>query len=112
MFSLVAKYLPPPEGVSPPPLWGNPMFVSEQLGNAVKDLVFDQGVMNFPALSLGHYRQSVETTVGPVLKLVQDSKNNSERLNQFRSELESLAAQYYLDNYIHQHYLMTRAIKK
>lgn len=112
MFGLVAKYLPPPEGVSPPPLWGDPKFVIQQLGDNIVDLVFDQGIMNFPALSLGHYRQSVETTIGPVLKLVQDSQNDKARLTQFRSELESLAAQYYFDNHIHQHYLMSRAIKK
>lgn len=111
LFKLVAKFSPPPEGVSPPPLWGDPNFVAQQLGNSVTDLIFDQSVMHFPALSLGHYRQSVEKTLGPVLKLVQDSKDDPSRLKQFRAELEALASCYYADNYIHQHYLMSRAIK-
>jgi ubiquinone/menaquinone biosynthesis C-methylase UbiE len=111
MFSLVAKYMPYPEGVSPPSLWGNPDFVKEQLASTVKDLTFDQGMMHFPALSIGHYRQAIEKTIGPILKLVQESKDNPERLQAFRAELETLALQYYKDNYIHQHFLLTRATK-
>lgn len=112
MFSLVAKYMPPPEGVSPSPLWGNPQFVREQLGNAVESLVFDQDMMRFPALSIGHYLRSVETTIGPVLKLVNESENNPEHLKKFRMELEALVTPYYSDNFVHQHYLMTRGTKK
>ncbi len=112
LFSLTAKYMPPPEGVSPSPLWGDPQFVALQLGDAVEGLMFDQDVMRFPALSLGHYRRSVETTVGPVLKLVQESEQDPARLNQFREELEALAAHYYANNAIRQDYLMSRAKKK
>lgn len=112
LFDLVAKFSPLPAGVSPPSYWGNSNFVREQLGNAVEDLIFDQGIMLFPALSFGHYRQSVETTIGPVLKLVQDSKNDPAQLKKFRGELETLASQYFMDNHIHQHYLMSRAKKR
>jgi SAM-dependent methyltransferase len=112
LFSLVGKFSPAPEGVSSPPLWGDPNFVRQQLDNTVVDLIFDQGLMLFPALSLGHYRQSIETTLGPVLKLVQDSKNDPTKLNQFRAELEVLAGQYFKDNYIQQHYLLSRARKR
>lgn len=112
LFNLVGKFSPSPEGISPPSLWGDPHFVRQQFGNAVEDLVFDQGVMLFPALSLGHYQQLIETTLGPVRKLVQESKNDLTQLNQFRAKLETLASQYYTDNHIHQHYLMSRARKK
>ncbi len=112
LFKLVSKFTPHPEGISPPPLWGDTHFVRQQLGKAVEDLVFDQDVMRFPALSFGHYRQSVETTIGPVLKLVQDSEKDPTMLKQFRDELEQLASLYYKDNYIHQTYLMSRAKKK
>lgn len=111
LFSLVGKFCPPPEGISPPSLWGDPNFVRQQLGSAVQDLIFDQNVMRFPALSLGHYRQSIETTLGPVIKLIEDSKNDPTRLNEFRTQLAALASQYYNDNYLSQHYLMSRAIK-
>lgn len=112
LFSLVGKFSPPPEGISPPPLWGEPHFVRQQLGNAVEDLIFDQSDMHFPALSLAHYQQTIEMTIGPVLKLVQDSKNDATKLNQFRNEFAVLASQYYTDNLVHQHYLLSRAKKK
>jgi hypothetical protein len=83
--------------VSPPPLWGNPSFVQEQLSDAVQDLIFDQGLMRFPALSVNHYREMMERTVGPLIKLVQDCQNDPQRLQQFRDELKSLATQYYAD---------------
>jgi hypothetical protein len=53
----------------------------------IENLMFDQSTIFFPALSLGHYQQSIETTLGPVVKLVQDSKNDSRQLQQFRIEL-------------------------
>ncbi len=110
LFSLVGKFTIPVEGVSSPSLWGAPQFVREQLGNQVRDLVFDQGMMRFPALSLAHYRETVEST-GLISKVAQDNKNDPTRLAQFRAEVEALAAQYYRDNYLHQHYLMSRAYK-
>jgi SAM-dependent methyltransferase len=112
LFSLVGKFFPPPEGVSPSPLWGDPHFVKQQLGNAIEDLIFDQGLMRFPALSLGHYRQSVESTIGPVLKLIEESKDDPTKLMNFRAQLEALASDYYHDNYIQQHFLMSRANKR
>jgi len=112
LFNLVSKFFPPPEGVSPSPLWGDPAFVKKQLGNVVDSLIFDQGLMRFPALSIGHYRQSVESTIGPVLKLIEDSKDDPTILNQFRAGLEALAVEYHHDNHIQQHFLMSRARKK
>jgi len=111
-FNLVGKFSTLHlAGVSPPAKWGDPNFVREQLGAAVDNLIFDQDLMRFSALSLGHYQQTTESTVGPVLKLVQDCQNDPMRLNQFRTELRTLAAEYYEDNYIHQHFLMSRARK-
>lgn len=112
MFALVAKFSPPPEGVSPPPLWGDPAFVKQQLGEAVDNIVFDQDVMIVPALSLAHYCHSMELTVGPIVKLLQDTVNNAEKISKFREALKSLVSDYYDQNHIHQHYLMTRARKK
>lgn len=110
-FSLVAKYSPAPEWVSPPTLWGDPNFVRQQLGNRVENLTFDQGTMFFTALSFGHYRKSVESTIGPLVKLLQESKDNSEKINQFRQELANLAREYYVDNHFKQHFLMSKAFK-
>lgn len=111
MFSLVASFMPPPEGVASPVLWGDPSIVRERLGARVSNLVFESDMMVYPTLSIGHYRKSIETTVGPVLKLIESSKSNPETLERFRKELSALVLEYYASNQVRQHFLMTRALK-
>src|SRR5437762_4580495 len=66
MFMITARYAPPlPPGVAPPPQWGDPGIISERLGKAVKDLVFDRATMRVPALSPQHFRTTLERTAGP-----------------------------------------------
>jgi hypothetical protein len=90
-FKLVASYMPPPpSGVSPPPQWGDIAMVRERLGSAVKDILFDRACMLFPALSVQNYRDYLERTAGPMLKLI---------------------APYFEDNIVRQDYLLTRAVK-
>ncbi len=109
MFALVAKHMPPPEGVAPPPAWGDPNVVRERLGAAVTDLFFERELMLAPALSVSHYRTSIEQTAGPVIKLVQTS--SPEVVSKFRAELDDLVASYLVDNAVRQHFLMSRARK-
>lgn len=111
VFSLIGNYVPPPAGVAPTPAWGDPSVVSERLGTGVRDLYFERGAMMFPALSPQHYRDSVEKTAGPVIKLVQSLQNDRAKLDAFRKELEALGAQYLVDNVVRHDYLLTRAIK-
>lgn len=113
MFMVTARYAPPPPpGAAPPPQWGNPQIVSERLGSAVKDIVFDRARMLVPALSPQHFRMNMEKTAGPVIKMVESlSTSDPAKLAQFRAEYESLVAEYYEDNTIRQDYLLTRATK-
>src|SRR5438128_1746357 len=61
MFALVAQFVPaPPPGVAPPPLWGEPQVIRERLGSAVRDILFDRGRIEAPALSVQHYRELTE----------------------------------------------------
>jgi 2-polyprenyl-3-methyl-5-hydroxy-6-metoxy-1,4-benzoquinol methylase len=112
-FAMVGKYLPPPPpGVSPPHLWGDPNFIRERLGSTVKGLTFDRARMHVPALSVQHYRNHLEQTAGPVIKLVATlSAKDPAKLAAFRKEYEALASIYLEENVIHQDYLMTRAEK-
>jgi SAM-dependent methyltransferase len=112
MFALIGRYLPPPPGISPPPAWGSPHIVRERLGDRVTDLTFERGIMLFPSLSPGHFWQSMATTLGPVVKLVEQSKSEPQKLAQFRAELDQLLARYVDGNSVRQHYLMTRAKKR
>lgn len=113
MFMITARYAPPPPpGVAPPPQWGDPGIVSQRLGNAVKDIVFDRGTMRVPALSPQHFRTTFERTAGPVIKVVESlSASDPEKLAAFRSEYEALIAEYYEENIVRQDYLLTRAAK-
>ncbi|HEV8201478.1 MAG TPA: class I SAM-dependent methyltransferase [Candidatus Polarisedimenticolia bacterium] len=111
-FALTGRYAPPPPpGSAPPSSWGDPNVVTERLGSAVKDLQFDRDLMLFPCLSPQHYRQNVEATAGPVIKLVAALASDPARLQAYRSEVEALASLWFADNAVRQHYLMTRATK-
>jgi SAM-dependent methyltransferase len=112
-FKLVSSYMPPPPpGVSPPPQWGDVAIVRERLGAGVKDILFDRACMLFPALSVQNYRDQIERTAGPMLKLVEMlSASDPKRLAQFRREYGSLIAPYFEDNVVRQDYLLTRATK-
>jgi SAM-dependent methyltransferase len=113
MFALMARYAPPPPpGVSPPPLWGDPNVIRERIGSAVKDLTFDRHHMLVPALSIQHFRDLMEKTAGPLIKLVETlSANDPAKLATFRQEIEATAAEYYDDNVVRQDFLMTRGTK-
>ena len=112
MFNLVGQYLPPPPGVVPVSLWGDPNVIRERLGDRVADLSFERDAMYIPALSPQHMRNSFENTAAPVVKLVQTLKDDPARLSQFRSELESLVSVFTKHNLLRQQYLMTRATKR
>jgi SAM-dependent methyltransferase len=113
MFMITARYAPPPPpGVAPPPQWGDPTIVTERLGKAVKDIVFDRATMRVPALSPQHFRTTLERTAGPVIKVVESlSATDPAKLAAFRAEYETLIAEYYEENIVRQDYLLTRASK-
>ena len=113
LFALTSRYMPPlPEGVAPPPLWGEPTVVRERLGARVHDLRFDREVMVVPALSVQHQRENLERSAGPVTKLVESlSASDPAKLEAYRRECEALIAEYLVDNTLRQGYLMTRARK-
>ncbi len=113
LFALGGRYMPPPPpGVKPPWLWGDPNIVRERLGTAVKDLVFDRARMLVPALSPQHSRTRTERTAGPMIKLVESlSATDPARLAAFRREFEAIVGEYFEDNTVRQDYLLTRATK-
>lgn len=113
MFALTARYAPPPPpGVAPPVLWGDPTVIRERLGDRVTGLAFDRGEMRVPTLSPQHHREVLERTAGPVIRMVEAlAPVDPGRLEAFRREYEALVAEYERDNVVHQGYLLTRAHK-
>ena len=70
MFALVVKYSPPlPPGAAPPPRMGQPDHRQRASRSRVRYPLFFRGVMQFPALSLSHYREFMERSVGPMQKV-------------------------------------------
>jgi SAM-dependent methyltransferase len=113
MFALNASYMPPPPpGVSPPPLWGDPNIVRQRLGDAVKDILFDRAMMQVFALSPAHHRTVSERAAGPMVRLVAElSASDPAKLAEFRAKYDAMAAEYFEDNILRQDYLITRATK-
>jgi SAM-dependent methyltransferase len=113
MFALRARYMPPPPpGVAPPPLWGDPNVIRERLGGAVKDILFDRGTMMVSALSPQHHRVVTQKTSGPMRKLVETlAASDPGRLAAFNAEYEALVSEYLSENVVRQDYLLTRATK-
>lgn len=110
MFAFVGRNSPPPPpGAAPPPQWGAPGIVAERLGERFNAPFFARAVMLFPALSIAHYRQFMERSVGPMQKLVEGLAGDAGRLAAIRAEFDSLVGPYYFDNLVHQDYLLTRA---
>ncbi len=111
LFSLNAKYVAPPQGVTSPVLWGDVAVVQQRLGNSVKSLHAERGIMGIPTLSPKHLRLFQEAKTGPFIRTVQALQHEPERLAAWRTEVDELIGEYLRDNVVRHEYLLTRAIK-
>ena len=112
-MQLASRYMPPPPpGIPSPMLWGDPQIITQRLGNAVADIVFDRDSILVPALTPQHFRMVIEGSAGPIIKMIQTlSVSDPERLEAYRAEFDAIVSQYMRDNLIKQGYLLTRARK-
>ena len=110
-FSLIAKYVPPPQGVPSPVQWGDVATVRQRLGDSVKRLHMDRGIMGIPALSPRHLRLFQEAKAGPFVRTVQALQQDPARLAAWRNEMDEVLGEYLHDNVVRHEYLLTRAIK-
>ena len=112
-FALTARYLPPPPpGVAPPTLWGDPNVVRQRLGDLVTDLRFYRATMWVPSLSPAHTRANSERGAGPMIKVIETlAATDPAALDTFRREYDAILADYFENNFVRQDYLISRAIK-
>jgi SAM-dependent methyltransferase len=110
-FSLIAKYIPPPQGVASPVQWGDVAIVRQRLGDSVKRLHLERGIMAIPALSPKHLRLFQEAKAGPFVRTVQALQSDPARLEAWRNEMDEVLGEYLHDNVVRHEYLLTRAIK-
>ena len=111
--ALSARYAPPlPPGIAPPIAWGDPQIITQRLGQLVSNLTFHREALFVPALSPQHFRMHIERSAGPVTRMIQSLESRDpDRLQAFRTEFESIVAQYMENNLVRQDYLLTRARK-
>jgi ubiquinone/menaquinone biosynthesis C-methylase UbiE len=110
-FALTAKYIPPPAGMPSPVLWGDENQVRQRLGESVKDLFFERGVMGIPALSPEHFITWQFSKVGPRVRVMETLQKEPAKLGAYLKEDIELVSAYMADNVVRQEYLLTRAIK-
>jgi len=110
MFATIAKHIPPAPNSPPSPMqWGIPEVVRERLGNDVKDLHFERGVVNVPLLSPNHFWQLFSTKYGPMLRAIQTL--DSVKVEALRHDLIQAIAPYFYENVLRWDYLLTIATK-
>lgn len=103
---------PPPPGSAPPPQWGIPAIVAERLAPHFAKPFFARRTLLTQALSVGHFREFMEHSGGPIAKLVARHADDPRALAALRAEFEALILPCFADNFIHQDYLLTRALAR
>lgn len=111
LFGLIAKYVPPPPGVASPVQWGDVAIVRQRLGDNVKRLHSERGIMGIPTLSPRHLRLFQEAKTGPFIQTVRALQQDPARLEAWRNEMDEMVSEYLHDNVVRHEYLLTRAIK-
>jgi len=110
-FALISKYVPPPQGVPSPVLWGDVTTVRQRLGDSVTRMHHERGIMAIPALTPKHLRLFQEAKAGPFIRAVQVLQQEPERLAAWRNEMDEVLGEYLHDNIVRHEYLLTRAVK-
>src|SRR5215207_1126645 len=68
MFRTQGKYVAPPPGIKPPPLWGTEERLRELLGEGVSSLGMTQRTYTWRYPSAGHFVEYFRSYYGPTLK--------------------------------------------
>ena len=92
LFKLHAKYLPPPEGVRPPPLWGTEARLRELFGDAVQDLRVETRTALFRARSPGHWFDFFKSHFGPTRKVMASLDEAGQ--GRFEGEVEAILRRF------------------
>jgi hypothetical protein len=92
-------------------LWGDVAIVRQRLGDSVKRLHSERGIMSIPTPSPRHLRLFQETTTGPFIRTMRALQHDPARLEAWRNEMDEMVSEYLHDNVVRHEYLLTRAIK-
>lgn len=112
VFAHVANFLPPPPGVPPVGLWGDPATVRERMGDAVEDVRFERGSFSLPALGARWLLAFHERNLGPMQRLAGALAGDPGRSAQARDAYLAAIGPLLDGNEARHDYLLTRARKK
>jgi SAM-dependent methyltransferase len=87
-FSLVAKYIPPPEGLRPPPEWGTEKRLRELFGGATSSIHITARSALFRYRDSGHWIDVFRTYFGPIIRVLETL--DDKRRVEFLAELDDL----------------------
>jgi SAM-dependent methyltransferase len=103
-----------PSLVNSPPVspiqWGIPSTIEKRLGNQVKDLYFERGVILKPILSPNHYWDTSSRKAGTMIQAIQ-SLNDPEKVEDLRKDILEAVMPYIHDNVLRLDYLVAKATK-
>ena len=88
-FGLVAKYLPPPEGLRPPPEWGTEKRLRELFGSATSSIHIIERSALFRYRDSAHWIEVFRTYFGPIMRVLEtlDVKQRGEFLTELDDTL-------------------------
>jgi ubiquinone/menaquinone biosynthesis C-methylase UbiE len=90
MFKTLGKYLPPPNGVKSPALWGTRERLAEMFGSAAMSVETEPRSFNFRYRSAEHFLDVFRTYYGPMLKAFAALDDAGQ--NDLRHDLRALIA--------------------
>ncbi|MBI2078215.1 MAG: methyltransferase domain-containing protein [Euryarchaeota archaeon] len=112
-FAAMGKHVAPP--VNPPPspfLWGDVDVVRQRLGDKVRDVRSEDGSLDFPAVSVGHFWRLFSTKYGPTMKAVQSLGGDRAKLEALRRDFIQACAPFWTQGVVKMDYVLTRATKR
>lgn len=68
LFRTIGKYVPPPQGVKPPALWGTEQRLQELFGDGIAQMTTTRRFFTFRYRSAEHMIHTFRTYYGPLLK--------------------------------------------
>jgi SAM-dependent methyltransferase len=88
-FRLVGKYLPPPEGLRPPPEWGTEKRLRELFGGGTSSIHIAERSALFRYRDSGHWIEVFRTYFGPIIRTLEalDEKRRAEFLKELDDTL-------------------------
>jgi SAM-dependent methyltransferase len=92
MFRTIAKHVPPPAGVKPPPLWGSEEHVRALLGDGIEDLRAEKHTMSLRFRSPQEFVDLFRDFYGPTLKAFETLDDAGK--DSLESELLELAREF------------------